>query len=245
MVIFRLDDVGFGSLNALLEIMDVFLMKNQSLSLGLVMGSVDRDAQLVKKIVCGRNRGIFELALHGWDHADYAELNEKEQGYSLLRSSQKMQNLFGLSSNTLIPPYNSFNNNTLRAMKNADIKIISSMLNYEDEKDIFRIKENSGNITNPNGIFHVPETASFEKWDRKGYPIRIPIKQILDNVNMSLWHYGYAVITLHPITFVKLRDGKSDGVVDESQIDDLRKLLESLESKDAVFTSFSKITLAD
>jgi hypothetical protein len=47
---------------------------------------------------------------------------------------------------------------------------------------------------------------------------------------------------MHPITFVKLHDGESDGVVDEYQINDLRTLLECVESKNAIFTSFSKIT---
>jgi len=97
-------------------------------------------------------------------------------------------------------------------------------------------------IADPNLTYHVPETASFEKWDRNGHPIRIPINEILDDIDLSLWYYGYAVITMHPITFVKLHGGESDGVVDEYQINDLRTLLEHIESKNAIFTSFSKIT---
>ena len=223
--------------------MDVFLMKNHNLSLGLVMNSVDRKRLLVEKIEYGKNRGLFELALHGWDHADYAKLNEKEQEDSLYKAAEKMQNLFDVSSKTFIPPYNSFNNSTLQAMNNVGIRIISSMLNYEDEKDIFRMETNENIITDPDRTYHVPETACFEKWDRNGYPKRIPIKQILDDIDVSLWHYGYAVITLHPITFLKLLDGESDGVVDEHQINDLKTLLECVESKNAVFTSFSKITV--
>jgi peptidoglycan/xylan/chitin deacetylase (PgdA/CDA1 family) len=242
LVIFRLDDVGFGSINALIAIMDEFIMKNHNLSLGLVMNPVDRDSQLVKKIEYGKNRGLFELILHGWDHADYAKLNEKEQKDSLHKATEKMQNLFGVTSRTFIPPYNSFNNSTLQAMNNVGIRIISSMLNYEDEKDIFRMKTIDNAIADPNLTYHVPETASFEKWDRNGHPIRIPIKEILDDIDLSLWYYGYAVITMHPITFVKLHDGESDGVVDEYQINDLRTLLEHVESKNAIFTSFSKIT---
>jgi len=243
LVIFRLDDVGFGSINALIAIMDAFLMKNHSLSLGLVMNPVDRERLLVEKIEYGKNRGLFELALHGWDHADYAKLNEKEQEDSLYKAAEKMQNLFDVSSKTFIPPYNSFNNSTVQAMNNVGIRIISSTLNYEDEKDIFRMETNENIITDTDRTYHVPETACFEKWDRNGYPIRIPIKQILDDIDVSLWQYGYAVITLHPITFLKLLDGESDGVVDEHQINDLKTLLECVESKNAVFTSFSKITV--
>ena len=242
LVIFRLDDVGFGSINALIAIMDVFLVKNHNLSLGLVMNPVDRERLLVEKIEYGKNRGLFELVLHGWDHADYAKLNENEQKDSLYKGAEKMQNLFGVSSKTFIPPYNSFNNSTLQAMNYVGIRIISSTLNYENENHIFRMETIDNAIADANLTYHVPETASFEKWDRNGHPIRIPINEILDDIDLSLWYYGYAVITMHPITFVKLHDGESDGVVDEYQINDLRTLLEHIESKNAIFTSFSKIT---
>lgn len=242
LVIFRLDDVGFGSINALIAIMDVFLVKNHNLSLGLVMNPVDRERLLVEKIEYGKNRGLFELVLHGWDHADYSKLNEKEQKDSLYKGAEKMQNLFGVSSKTFIPPYNSFNNSTLQAMNYVGIRIISSTLNYENENDIFRMETIDNAIADANLTYHVPETASFEKWDRNGHPIRIPINEILDDIDLSLWYYGYAVITMHPITFVKLHNGETDGVVDEYQINDLRTLLEHVESKNAIFTSFSKIT---
>ena len=242
LVIFRLDDVGFGSINALIAIMDVFLVKNHNLSLGLVMNPVDRERLLVEKIEYGKNRGLFELVLHGWDHADYAKLNENEQKDSLYKGAEKMQNLFGVSSKTFIPPYNSFNNSTLQAMNYVGIRIISSTLNYENENHIFRMETIDNAIADANLTYHVPETASFEKWDRNGHPIRIPINEILDDIDLSLWYYGYAVITMHPITFVKLQDGESDSVVDDYQINDLRTLLEHVESKNAIFTSFSKIT---
>jgi peptidoglycan/xylan/chitin deacetylase (PgdA/CDA1 family) len=242
LVIFRLDDVGFGSINALMAIMDVFIKKNHSLSLGLVMNPVDRERSLIEKIEYGKNRGLFELALHGWNHVDYSKLGEKEQQDTLYDASKKMQNLFGQPSKVFIPPFNSFNASTRRAMNKVGVRIISSMLNYEDEKDIFRMETIDKPIMDPDRTYHVPETACFEKWDRNRYPIRIPIKQILDDIDVSFWHYGYAVITMHPITFIKLQGRESDGVVDEHQINDLTTLLECVESKNAIFTSFSKIT---
>jgi peptidoglycan/xylan/chitin deacetylase (PgdA/CDA1 family) len=241
-LIFRLDDVGYGSIRALIAIMDVFLVKNHTLSLGLVMNRVDKERSLVEKITYGKNLGLFELVLHGWDHVDYAKLHNKEQQDSLYKSSKKMRNLFGLSPKTFIPPYNSFNDCTLQAMNKSGIRIISSMLNYEAEKDIFRIEKLNNINADSHRTYHVPETASFEKWDREGNAIRIPIKQIIDEIYVSIWHYGYAVIAIHPITFLKLQDGKSEDVVDEHQLNDLRSLLECVESKNAIFTSFSKLT---
>ena len=242
LVVFRLDDVGFGSINALIAIMDVFLTKNHNLSLGLVMHKIDRERLLIEKITDGNNRGLFELVLHGWDHYDYSKLDENEQQSSLNKASEKMRNLFGISSKAFIPPYNSFNDSTLHAMNSAGIRIISSTLNYEAENDIFRIRKINSINSDPHQVYHVPETASFEKWDRNGYPIRIPIKQIIDEMDVSFWHYGYAVISMHPITFLKLQDGKSEDVIDEHQIKDLTTLLECIESKNTIYTSFSKLT---
>lgn len=241
LVVFRLDDVGFGSINAPMAIMDVFLVKNHHLSLGLVMDQIDRERLLVEKITYGNKHGLFELVLHGWKHVDYSKLDEREQQDSLCKASEKMENLFGQSSKIFIPPYNCFNDSTLRAMDKVGVRIISSMLNYEVEKDIFRIPTSGNIIADPNRTYHIPETASFEKWDRNGHPIRIPVNQILDDIDVSIGQYGYAIVTIHPVTFAKLKDAKPTGIIDEHEINDLRTIIDCIESKNILFTSFSKL----
>jgi len=49
-------------------------------------------------------------------------------------------------------------------------------------------------------------------------------------------------VTLHPITFAKLADGKPIDNVDESQISDLTALIDSINSQNLPIMSFSKLT---
>jgi peptidoglycan/xylan/chitin deacetylase (PgdA/CDA1 family) len=241
-VIFRLDDVGSDLIFTTSAVLDLFLKKNCSISLGLIMNSIDINNVLFERIVHGNKIGLFELALHGWDHADYSKLRDEEQHDSLCKASEKMQNLFGKASTILIPPFNSFNASTLHVMNKIGITTISSMLNYEVEKDIFKTAGKGSVSADTNSIYHLPETASFEIWDRHGHTIRVPNKRILNNIDLSIRYYGYAVVTLHPITFAKLQDANPVDNVDEHQINDLATLIDCIESKNILITSFSKLT---
>ena len=77
-------------------------------------------------------KACSSLALHGWNHVDYTKLSEQEQKATLLKANEKMQKLFGHKSEIFIPPFNTFNNNTLRAMSQIGLKIISAPLMGEE-----------------------------------------------------------------------------------------------------------------
>ena len=86
-VVFRLDDVqGDWIENAQLAPMNLFISKNQSLTLGLIMNPVGNDTKVINKIHEGQEKGLFELALHGWNHVNYTTLSAQEQKDTLLKS---------------------------------------------------------------------------------------------------------------------------------------------------------------
>jgi hypothetical protein len=97
--------------------------------------------------------------------------------------------------------------------------------------------------------------VSFETW-KDAIPVRIPIKQILKDVDSNIAKYGYAIITLHPQSFVKFKEGLHNDqnassefrkvqrgmqVLDQHQIDNLQVLIESILAKNLRITSFSKL----
>ena len=256
-VVFRLDDIPYdlpiydeSRINIDLAIMNVFIERDQPLSLGLVMHFIDRNPILLKNIMDGNNKGIFELALHGWDHVDYSKLSEVKQQHSLSKANKKMQQLFGKPSNIFISPYTLFNNSTLAAMKKLGISIFSSEVGTDNFTYFLQ-----NQTTKHHQIYHLPQMASFETW--KGQiPVRIPIKQILKDVDSNIAKYGYAIITLHPQSFVKFKEGLQNDqnatlefskiqrgvqVLDEQQIDNLQALIESILNKNLRITSFSKL----
>ena len=48
--------------------MNLFLAENKPLTLGIVMNHVGRNQAVTEKILEGKDKGLFELALHGYDY---------------------------------------------------------------------------------------------------------------------------------------------------------------------------------
>lgn len=259
-VVFRLDDIPYDDaqvydnesrINIDLAVMNVFITKNQSVSLGLVMHFIDLHSILLKNVLDGYSKGLFELALHGWDHVDYSNLSEIEQEASLRKANEKMVNLFGKPSTIFIPPYNLFNVTTLDAMKKLGITIISSSTQDDTDYDYFIPNKTS----KQDQIYHMPQMTSFETFQGE-IPIRIPVKKILKDIDYNIEKYGYAIIILHPQSFMKIKKGlqndqnafseyreilKRTEVIDKHQIDRLEFLIQSILAKDIRITSFSKL----
>ena len=88
-VIFRLDDVRNGYLEKVqISLMNFFLSNNDRLSLGLIMNNIEDGSSLVQKIQEGKNLGLFELDIHGWDHVDsqsYLNMNKRRLFTKLMK----------------------------------------------------------------------------------------------------------------------------------------------------------------
>jgi peptidoglycan/xylan/chitin deacetylase (PgdA/CDA1 family) len=251
-VIFRMDDVQDSWIEpAQIAAMNLFMSKNQSLSLGLIMNVIGNDSKIINKVGEGYQKGLFELALHGWNHVDYTKLTEQEQQYSLQKANEKMQKLFGSTSNIFIPPNDPFNNDTLKAMSRLGIQILSSV-GYEDRNLNYNIFVANGNVSvhhtwsynnvaNKSSIYHIPGTILFKDYVR-GVWVKTPIDKILNAVSANIEKYGYAVVVIHPQDFVKVDEkGKFTNTINESEFNDLLHLIDSVLSKNIHITSFSKL----
>jgi peptidoglycan/xylan/chitin deacetylase (PgdA/CDA1 family)/3D (Asp-Asp-Asp) domain-containing protein len=245
-VIFRMDDIqDFWIEPAQIAAMNLFMSKNQSLSLGLIMNLIGNDSNIVNKVSQGYHNGLFELALHGWNHVDYTKLSEEEQKDSLFKANEKMQKLFGSKSDIFITPNDPFNNSTLLAMSELGLKILSSTLDFEkffdNEKSVFigdgRIHNNEINQT----VYHLPATIAFKDYEH-GRWVKTPIIKILSAVYGNISKYGYAIIVFHPQDLAKLGvNGMFTDGVDENSVKDLSDLIDSILSKNIRTTSFSQM----
>ena len=239
-VIFRLDGVqDYYTQYAQMTIMNLFLNKSQSLTLGLIANNIGNDTMVVDKILEGYKNGLFELSVHGWNFTDYSKLSEKEQESALLRANEKIGILFGQTPNVFIPPYGSYNNHTLTAMGNVGLEVLSTFSDLD--KDEYNIKKR---INNNNGlkniIYHIPATTSFSDYDNNGNKIKVPIQQILNRTLTNLATHGYAVVSLEPEYFTNTV-GSPDGILKKNEINDLSVLMDSLLSKGIPIENFSKL----
>jgi peptidoglycan/xylan/chitin deacetylase (PgdA/CDA1 family)/3D (Asp-Asp-Asp) domain-containing protein len=245
-VIFRMDDVQDYWMNqGQLIPMDLFMSKNQSLTLGLIMHLVGNESDLINKVREGYSKGLFELALHGWNHVDYSKLSEQQQEYSLEKANEKMKYLFGTTSKIFIAPYDAFNNDTLKAISHLGIRTISSMEYMEDNfnhnSSIFAANGETYNNTGNQTIFHIPGTITFKQY-LHGIWVKTPIWNILNALSYDIEHHGYAVVVLHPQDFVKSdNNGTLTNTLDQSEIYDLEFLVDLILSKNIHIVSFSKL----
>ena len=79
-VVFRMDGIQDNWLSTIQNsVMDLFLSKNQSLSLGLMINDRGDDFETLYKVKEGFYKGLFELGLNGLGNPDYTTLPEEEQ----------------------------------------------------------------------------------------------------------------------------------------------------------------------
>ena len=246
-VVFRIDDIqDYWIDQAQIAAMDLFISKNLTLSVGLIMDDIGNDTILTEKVEEGLDRNLFELALHGWDHEDFTTFDLQQQKDLIKKANEKTQILFGNKSQVFTPPYDQFNHNTLKALNDLNIKILSSSLQAENDlnegKDIFNLKVkmiNSGSVGD--GIYHLPSTVSFYDYEDENRT-KESLQDILNKVDDSISKYGYSVITIHPQDFAKLDEqGEFIDIVDREQVEDLSLLIDTLKSKNISASSFSAI----
>jgi peptidoglycan/xylan/chitin deacetylase (PgdA/CDA1 family) len=255
-IVFRMDDIQDYWLNfAQTAAMNLFMSKNQSLSLGLITHLVGNDSKIVNKIKEGFYKGLFEIDLHGLDHINYTKLNENEQKDSLWKANAKIERLFGTKSIVFIPPYDAFNNNTIKAMRELGIKIISSgpaeENRFDQNRSIFEANGNTTKIPHNNRynagtnepttiIYHLPATIFFKDF-KQGKWIKTISKDIIANVSKNIAAYGYAVIVLHPQDFAKSVNGTDlTNSIDQKEILDLSKLIDLFLANNIRIITFDK-----
>jgi hypothetical protein len=258
-IVFRMDDIQDYWLNSVqVAVMNLFLSKNQSLSLGSIMHIVGNDSTIVDKVKEGSHKGLFELDLHGWDHINYTKLNEQQQRDSLFKADTKMERLFGTKSLVSIPPYDVFNSDTIKAMGQLGIKIISSGPSEENKFDQNRSvfvangsraititithDNNKGRINESTTIYHLPGTIFIKSFHNNKW-VTTPLKDIIGNATRNIAIYGYAVIVLHPQDFAKSVNGTTfSNSIDQKEILDLSKLIDFFLSNNIRIMTFDKIT---
>jgi peptidoglycan/xylan/chitin deacetylase (PgdA/CDA1 family) len=245
-VVFRMDDIqDYWLKSAQLAAMNQFTSRNQSLTVGIIMGGIGNDTEIVNKVKEGSESGLFELAVHGWNHTDYTKLSEEEQRNSMYDANRKMSALFGKASEIFIPPLNSFNDDTINAMEQVGMKILDANQSSFDELELKASNESQSLSSLPiqsKNLFYVPSTISFKDY-YQDEPIKNSIQSIFNNVTQSVSAYGYAVVIFHPQDFVKIdANGNLTDVLDENEINDLSHLIDLILSNNIHLGSFSEIT---
>jgi peptidoglycan/xylan/chitin deacetylase (PgdA/CDA1 family) len=240
--------------------MNLFISKDQPLSLGLIMNETGDNLRITGKVGEGSQMGLFELGLHGWDHVDYTKLSESEQESTLQNANEKMKRIFGNTSDIFVQPYGYFNNDTIKAMDRLGIRILSAAMfsenNFYKGRDIFNyIAEKLTGLYNsssttlhgspPNTnlpVYYVPAMVSFKEYENSK-PVKVPISNILSIVDDNIKKYGYSVIVFHPQDLMYTDENgriSSNDALNQTEFHDFTRLVETILSKNIRITTYLK-----
>jgi len=230
--------------------MNLFLEKNQSLSLALIANAIGNDSLVLNEVRTGFDAGTFELASHGWNHENFSKLSEHDQMDLLNKSNERIYKMFGIRPSIFIPPDYDFNSATLDAMRQLGIKIISSDHWFYSDRNQSHLVTNvtfSSHTAN-NKIFHFPNTVEYSDFvlnKSKTPPVEqwntLPVEKLLTRINNSISTHGYAVVTIHPQEFAITQNGELTNALNVTELGNLRKLVDTILERNLKIISFNKL----
>lgn len=185
-IILRLDDVRAYS-NISQKVIDTFLSKNLSVTLGVIPKDLEKDRTIVNYLISIKNNSLVEIAQHGFYH-NKSDINITKEEAILGHS--KIQKVLGVFPVTYIPPYNKVSN-------------VSNLM-------IFKIISGSDDNLIEGNIVEIGQTIGVYDYQEN---YTIPIETIIDQCKKAIFQKNVCVITFHPQEFNDLI--KLNQVLDE------------------------------
>ena len=223
-IAFRLDDVQNFWLNDVqIKIIDNFHERKVPLTIGVIGNGFGDDEKLLN-LIKEKMASEFdlEIANHGWKHEDFSKYSQEEQSDLLSKSNKAIHESLGVSPTIFIPPLNNFNNGTLKAMEENNIRIFSTEL--DENNDTYEIKGSS--------MLHFPEGASTGVLNKEIIRFEgLSSEAIFIDVLASLDVYGFVVVTLHPQEFSTIEKGTYSNSINQNQINELNFLIDNIKEK--------------
>jgi peptidoglycan/xylan/chitin deacetylase (PgdA/CDA1 family) len=93
-VIFAMDDIAdYGVNNMQIAVMDYFISRNLSFTASIIVSKLanSSDLDVLHKIEEGVDKGLFELAIHGYRHINHSKLSKEEQERDFSNASDKLE----------------------------------------------------------------------------------------------------------------------------------------------------------
>lgn len=246
-IVFRLDDVQESYLSDIqMKIMDVFQKKNASLSIGVIGYNLPLDVKLVSYLKNNLKPGHapVEIANHGWKHENFAALSLPQQVLLMNNTNQELSKILGKKPNVFVAPYGMYNDDTLKAIKQLKMGVMSSSIWGED-----KFVTAQGKITankDSLGLYHVPSMTEFQTdTGNETYWTNIPKDRIMDSINSHIAKYGYDVFLLHPQNFATLVNDQYTNTADKTHLDELASIIDYAKSKHIRISTISDIAGLD
>jgi len=241
MVILRYDDYSNGtSLEIEKEIFQVTKELDMKMTIGIIPFSDskglgekyvdetmilnDQKQELLRKAI---QNGNIEIALHGYRHfvskktrqgflTEFYGIEYEKQLKMIKAGKESLEKIFGRSVHTFIPPWNTFDHNTIRALGELKFKIIStdampSVITTELEN------RETGNIK------ILPATCNLSE-----------IEETIEHANKNIKTENVIIVLMHPYD-LQGKGSYREGINGPFSFHKMKKLLSELNRKQGVF----------
>jgi peptidoglycan/xylan/chitin deacetylase (PgdA/CDA1 family) len=189
-VIVRIDDIKDSSYAFEKTLIQYHLDRRVPALLAIIGSSFGKEPELIDQIKKGLDQKMFTLAIHGWNHIPYTQLSLSAQTADMEYAKNRLNTIFGVQISAFVPPYSSYNDATIDAMKRNHLTLMSSGTYVGDlprEED---------------GIMFIPETVTTANVEAETQSwIGVPLESMIQQIQDSWDNYGLAVILIHPQQF--------------------------------------------
>lgn len=254
-VMANIKDSGF--IKVQLATMDYFILKNLPFTASIMVSNLasSSDLEVFHKVQEGVDKGLFEIAIHGYRHVNHTLLTKEEQLNDFSKAKGKLEYLFGKRVDIFLPPFNDFNLYTIEALSDLNITLFStspdSELSTSNPYKIqtFLVVTNNSRLEvskisdEKPLIYHAPYSVSFQWFKKQGLSGDELVEESLRLIDESIAKYGFAQVRLHPSDFVQLdtTSGKLIDKVDNIKFQELTKIVDSLAARNIRIASISEI----
>ena len=250
-----INDSGYSKVQ--LATMDYFISKNLPFTASIIVSQLANSSHLdvFHKIQEGLDRKLFEIAIHGYRHVNYALWTKEEQESELGKANDKLEYLFGKRANIFMPPYNEFNPHTIEAMSDLNISVLST--GPDKEQEVFNPYNNKILLVTNNSkievsrvsdqkplVYHVPFAVSLLGLHLNGTSQDAVVPIALKLIDESIAKYGFAQVRLHPSDFPQGDDpdnGKTINKLNQTKFQELTKIVDNLLERDIRIASIKDI----
>jgi hypothetical protein len=257
-VIFAMDDIAdYGGIKVQIATMDYFLDRNLPFTASIIASKLANSSNLdvFHKVEEGVDRGLFEIAIHGYRHVNHTLLTKEEQSNDFSKAKGKLEYLFGKRVDIFLPPFNDYNLHTIEALSDLNITLFSTSPDSEQttsnpyKSQTLVVTNNSrlevSKISDEKPlVYHTPFSVSFLRLEGvNGLSGDRLVEESLRLIDESIAKYSFAQVRLHPADFsqVNATSGKRINEVDDNRFQHLTQLIDRLEGRNIRIASFSEI----
>lgn len=236
-VAFRLDDIqDYFLSNAQIQMMKLSGEMDVGLTVGVIGGVTGKDPKLVEVIKEQlQTNPRFEIASHSWSHKIVTSLSLEKEEKDIKDTDDKIYELFQVKPQVFIPPENIFDNKTTTLLKKYNYDHISASVSTEIPPKFVK-----------SDFYHFNSAVSTSKLDpATGHWKHMSKDQIMEQIDDSLFDYGYAVVMVHPYEFSNYVNGFYINEANQTKFTELKSIISDLKSKGYLLTPIGKIDKYD